>query len=159
MAMDPFSLVRMLDTQDVQHRVGLLLVSPADIADPSPLLLKFNLANADIAKQFLLTLPVGARALGITQTKVLTVFDELAHTRHERVTLLLTNLDLMLARLNEDDRAGVWTFLRNNVRKRPTSVLIAFPDHADHLLHPSERDAWEVSGRLAFAPSTAIPSA
>jgi hypothetical protein len=75
--------------------------------------------------------------------------DAISEGVYDRTTVLLRNFDVVLARFTDSDRTAIWTFLRENLRKRRTSLAIALPESAEHLFLNSERQRWQGAHMLA----------
>jgi hypothetical protein len=143
------ALVELLDHSRPLVKTGILVVPAASIAELEGVALSLGVEYLDAAERWLSRLDPQASFAGISCDSLLVQIDEWASMTWHRRTLLLANIDVMMARLNEANRRRVWEFLHSNVRKRRTGLLFPLTANDDIVITRSEAERWERADRLA----------
>jgi hypothetical protein len=147
--MTPHELIRKLEQPGEQLAVGIVLFSPAMYADIDNLAAKWGCTEIDLVEAYLERLPAETAYVDIKPQTVLETLDGIASKAQMTANVLVLGLDLMISRLGRDERQAVWRLLRETMRKRPTRLVLAFPDDAAHLLPVAEVAMWRAIGRVA----------
>jgi hypothetical protein len=153
--MTPQELVARLAKPGEQLAVGIVLLSPSMYADVANLAAKWGCTEVDLVEAYLARLPAETAFAKLTPQTVLETIDGIASTAQTTVNVLALGLEVLVARLRAAEREAVWRLLRETMRKRPTRLLLAFPDDAAHLLPVDEAAAWRDMGRVAEVGGTA----
>lgn len=146
--MDIDQLLRQLRMPGYRYRTALLLtpdVRPAALEDIAAVR---RLELFDVAHHVLNELPAKTSFIGIGEQRVRDILCSCAHSKSDREVILCANSDIIFAKLNEQQREGVFRFLEVGLPKPNTALLIALPIHAFRLVPASERRRWEHNERL-----------
>jgi hypothetical protein len=144
----PEELVAQLNDPNRLVRTGVVLLPPDQIPSYRTLATRWGASAIDLAEIRLEHAPAGSRYLAISADSVVADLDSIATSTFDRHTVVVANLDLLLARLDERSRSDVWTFLLFSFRRRSTGLLLLMPAEADHLFPPVEVQRWAEAGRL-----------
>ena len=142
------SLIDRLNDARFQQRVAVVVCPAHLLHDPDTIALQLSIGTVDAISMYRQRFLDGAGVVGITLLRLREMVSKLAHRRYDYRTMLVLNLDILLARLTEAERVGFWSYARNGVRKGQTGVLVLLPDTADPVFPPSERAMWERTDRL-----------
>lgn len=146
--MAPDELVAQLNDTNRLIRTGVVHLPPDHIPLYRSLATRWGASAVDLTEVCRERSPVGSRYLGISADSIVSDLDSIATVTYERHTVVVANIDLLLARLDDRSRANVWTFLLSSFRRRSTGLLLLMPSEADHLFPAVEAQLWEEAGRL-----------
>jgi hypothetical protein len=150
----PNDLVEQLNDPNRLVRTGVVQLPPEQIPLYRTLATQWGASVANSSEVRLARAPQGSRFLGISSDSILEDLNAIATKIHDRRTVVLANIDLLLARLNEAERVSVWRFLFTSFRRRPTGLLLLMPSEAEHLFPAAEARLWEEAGRLCSIAAT-----
>lgn len=147
-----------MTTNDVIHtlrhgglrvRTALWLLPPEQLTTLPDSAARLGIHLADARQPLLDAIAPDQRFLRLTVREFLEALDALCHNPQTSDCLLVANCDLIIARLNSQERREAWDTLYRGFPYRPRALLIAMPDSADLLL-PGEQELtyWRQEGRL-----------
>ena len=111
---------------------------------------RLNIDAIDIRDPLKETLAEGTRFLGLNRDKIMQVLDQICEQFRGTDCILIYNIDLLLARLKQQDRFYVWTQLYNTFPHRRHALIIVMPEKAEQLLPPNKTlRLWNSDKRLA----------
>jgi hypothetical protein len=133
---NPSQVIYLLKGDNLIHRTGIWLM-PVNLLGKEPdQAARYNLDAIDIRNPLLENLPEGTRFLGLSGNKILQLLDHICENAKGSSCLLIYNLDLLLARLRQEERVYVWSQLYNAFPHRKRALIIVMPEGADQLLPP-----------------------
>jgi hypothetical protein len=148
-------LVALLSGRTLTVRTGLWLASLRLLGQEDDSAARLGIDARDLRDPIRAGLPEGTRFLGLTTDTVIEALETICLQTDGSDTLLIYNLDLLLARLNRQERLDFWQFVYSGFRHRPRGLLLLMPKYADSLLPTHEKqDAWRRDGRLVVDPDT-----
>ena len=147
-----------MTTNDVIHtlrhgglrvRTALWLLPPEQLASLPDSAARLGIHLADVRQPLLNAVAPDQRFLHLTVREFLEALDALCQNPQTSDCLLVVNCDLIIARLNFQERREAWDTLYRGLPHRSHALLVAMPDNADLLL-PSEQELtyWRNEGRL-----------
>lgn len=142
-------LIARLRGYSLRVRTGLWLLPVQLLQDMPNEAARLGIEAVDCAKKMLTELPMGTRFVGLDAARLIELLDDMCHQNPGVNCLLVYNLDLLVARLTQNERHEVWAQLYNNFPHRSRGLLIVMPQDANALL-PSENalGVWRRDGRL-----------
>ncbi len=151
MALNPANIVHILSNGSILVRVGIAIAS-VDAMESLPMLgVQWDVTIVDIVERWFAKLPSGTRFAGINRATLLAELSAIANETLDRRCAMVANVDVFLAKLSEDERAEVWSFLFTALKKRPTALLLVLPAAGVDLLPAGEIERWRSAGRLIEA--------
>jgi hypothetical protein len=151
-------LVDRLRGPELRCRTGIVLLPPEQVGREEELAARLNIEPVDYVRVVEGDLLPGSRFLGVEAGTEEARLDRLAMATGARDCALVYNADLILSKLNQAARSGVWTFLRTSFPNRQRALVIALPAQAT-LVQPDgeEREGWVRSGLLVRPASPSPP--
>lgn len=146
-----------MTTNDVIHtlrdgglrvRTALWLLPPEQLANLPDSAARLNIHLVDARQPLLDAIAPDQRFLRLTVREFIESLDALCQTPQTSDCLLVANCDLLIARLNFQERREAWDTLFRGFPYRPRALLIAMPDSADLLPGEQELTYWRNEGRL-----------
>ena len=103
----------------------------------------------DIRQPLLNAIAPDQRFLHLGIREFIETLDVLCHDNQASDCLLVANCDLIIAKLNDNERKELWETLYRGFPHRPRAVLLAMP-HSATALQPTEEqlEHWRKEGRL-----------
>jgi hypothetical protein len=147
---NPREVVDLLKGNRLIHRTGIWLM-PVNMLGKEPNhAARLNLDAVDIRATLLESLPEDTRFLDLSGDKVVQLLDHICEHDKGSSCLLVSNVDLLLARLRLQERVYVWGQLYNAFPHRKRALVIVMPEGADHLLPGlAALKSWNSDKRLA----------
>jgi hypothetical protein len=146
----PRELIDLLQKKSLRIRTGIWLLPVLTFGKETEQAARLNLDTIDIREPLLESLPEGTRFLGLSGDKVLQLMEQISNQRLGTECLLVCNVDLLLAKLRQQERANVWKHLFDSFPNRRHALLIAMPEGAEHLLPSLQAmKLWNNDMRLA----------
>ena len=143
------SLINLLRSKELTIRTGLLLLPPYALGHEAEVAAHFGLGHQDICAWILGNTPTGRNTLGLSSELILDVLTEVvSDVAIPGRCILISNVDLLLAGIDDQDKVHFWNFYRNSFR-RERGVVLCFPEKAFNLLPIEERKSWEAIERIA----------
>ena len=143
-------LVDFLQEKSLRLRTGIWLLPPRLLGNAANEAARLNVDSIDIRDSLLASLPEGTRFLGLTADRILELLQEVSEQFSDTECIHIFNLDLLLAKLPEEQRDAVWQSLYSAFPHRRHALLISMPEGASHLLPTgSAWQAWISDKRLA----------
>lgn len=130
-------------------RTALWLLPPEQLTSLPDSAARLGIHLVDARQPLLGLIAPEQRFLHLAVREFINALDALCQEPHTSDCLLVANCDLIIARLNFQERREAWTTLRLGYPHRPRSLLIVMPNSADLLL-PGEQELayWRQEGRL-----------
>ena len=130
-------------------RTALWLLPPEQLTSLPDSAARLGIHLVDARRPLLNATAPDQRFLRLTVREFIEALDALCQTPHTSDCLLVTNCDLIIARLNFQERREAWATLYQGFPHRSRALLIAMPDSADLLL-PGKQELtyWRREGRL-----------
>lgn len=147
--MMPPELVRHVTDGSLLVRTAVVLLPPQQVPEYQLLAIQWGAEPVDLAQRWLVRMPKDARFLALSLQSLLANLDDIARSTLGRRCALVANVDLLLARLPDDDRLRFWDYLFSSFKKRPTALLLLMPAGAEHLFSSAEAERWYRAGRLS----------
>jgi len=134
------------------HRsaVAILLYEPGIAIDWHEVALVNSLGLCDYVVHILTEVNADSRFLNLDADTERARLSRLAETPDAHSCVLVTEFDIALARLDDNERARLWYNLLHHFPHRRTALLLAVPSGASHLL-PDSSDAlthWTDTGKV-----------
>jgi hypothetical protein len=147
--LDPGEVVDRIRSQILITRVGLWLL-PADcLGNEENEAARLIIASLDMSKLLIENLPADTSFVGIGIDTILMLLDQ-AVDRATMDCCLIYNFDLLISRLDHENRHALWRQLWGGFPHRKRALLITMPDQATNLLPPPETlKQWRSERRLA----------
>lgn len=131
-------------------RTGLWLLPAGELARLPEYAARLGLDLADIRQPLLRQVMPGQRFLRLGVRELIEALDAICLNEQASDCVLVTNSDLIVARLNYDERKELWDTLYRGFPYRPRAVLLALPRGAAALLPVTQQlEGWRKEGRLA----------
>jgi hypothetical protein len=148
--MDLDRFTRQLGSSSFRFRTGLLLVPDVRPVALNDLAAMYRLEFFDMAGHLLQSLPPKTNFVGIGELRIRGLLTERAQQPGERDAALITNADILLAKLDLQQRERIYRFLETGLPRPATGLLVALPHSATRLLSASEQRRWEQNERLVI---------
>jgi len=130
-------------------KTGLWLFPPFYLGREVDEARRLCLEPIDLRGRLLAILPEGTRYSGLSDDRILQLVDMISNETGDWAGALIYHFDLLISRLNSEDRGAVWDDLLISLPHRERSVVIAMPATATHLLPPAHKLAiWRQEKRL-----------
>jgi hypothetical protein len=143
-------LVSYLNTTNDSIRIGLWLLPNSMIGQEQHEASRLGIEAIDIRSKYVNTLVEDTIYVGITTETTLNAIDGVLSSKGGTKTILLYNLDLLISKLEKDQRDIIWMACERILKHRRRAALIAFPISAKDLLPNQKKlDDWRQAGRLA----------
>lgn len=141
-------LVRVLKSPELRTRTGIVELPAALLVGAREWAIRWNVGLLDMQLWEMQRIPEGRTRfrLGAPDlSKHLSVATSELAPSHRAV--LAANVDLLVARMKQEDRQNFWRHVRNTFRPM-CGLLVLMPSGALHLLAEAERRLWIESDRL-----------
>ncbi len=131
---DPKKLIELLQKKTLRIRTGIWLMSASALGKEADHAARMNIDSVDIREPLLGNLPEGTRFLGLNADRVLQLLQDISDQLSGSECLLVYNIDLLLAKLSQNERVYIWRHLYDSFPNRRHALLISMPENASHLL-------------------------
>ena len=148
--MTTIDVIETLRHGSLRVRTGLWLLPAAELARLPDYAARLGLDLADIRQPLLRHVTLDQRFLRLGVREFIEALDAVCLNEQASDCLLVANSDLIVARLNYDERKELWETLYRGFPYRPRAVLLAMPRAAAALLPVAQQlEGWRKEGRLA----------
>lgn len=132
-------------------RTAVWCLPPAQLSDLPNKAARLNLGWKDVRQPLLNQLTPNQKFLGLDTAKLITILAQFAQDPQQGDCLLVTHIDLLLARLRYNECSEVWETLYKGFPHYPRALILVMPSQATTVL-PSERmlKQWSREGRLVL---------
>lgn len=145
--LDP--LVTEVDSPGLLSRTGIALARDDRYRGAAEDAARSGMDSVDYVSWKLDSLDPRQRFITVTTTSLLDDLDRLCSNTWFSSCLVVTNIDVALARLSASDLASFWQFLFESFKRRPVGLIIAISQSAAGMLLPAgERGRWLETQRL-----------
>ena len=149
----PSELVLFLRRPSLRVRTGILLVPTRLVGQEANEAARLGVMAVDVRSILLDTVPSGAKFVPLDTDRVLQLLNTISYRKDQGDCVLIYNLDLLLARLTQQQRVDAWQFIFRGFGNRPCALLITMPATASSLLPAGEMlNYWKEGKRLAVLP-------
>lgn len=149
----PAELITFLRRPGLRVRTGIWLMPSHLVGQEPNEAARLSVMAVDVRGLLLDSLPSGARFVPLDTDRVLQLLDTISYRKEQGNCVLVYNLDLLLARLTQQQRVDVWQFIFAGFGYRPCALLLAIPATASSLLPAGEiLNYWKEGKRLAVSP-------
>lgn len=134
----------------LRNRVGLWLMPASQINQAADAAARLGIDAEDLRQALLNRLPADTRFAGLSSQKLIDLLDTICQQSGSSDSIVVYNLDLLLAGLEYEGQQDVWRTLWQSFPHRQRALLLVMPNTATHLLpKPLELEGWQRVGRLA----------
>lgn len=148
--MTTIDVIETLRHGGLRVRTGLWLLPATELARLPDHAARLGLVLADIRQPLLHHVTPDQRFLRLGVREFIEALDAVCLDDQAGDCLLVANSDLIVARLNYDERQELWETLYRGFPYRPRAVLLAMPRDAAALLPIAQQlEGWRKEGRLA----------
>jgi hypothetical protein len=130
-------------------RTGILLLSPADLAQIAENAARLEVESFDYIKRLTADMPPGSTKLDIDGNSEILRLQCIANEPHGSDPVIVADIDFALAKMPISDRTSFWNALEDRFPHRNHGILLAIPT-TQRVLLPSDEalERWRVGGRL-----------
>ncbi len=147
------SIIR--DRGRLRCRTGVLLIPEAELGRERELAARLNIDCVDMAEHVNNSLPEETEFVPPGAAYVLRWLRDIANAESGGDCVLVSNVDLLLARLEEQQRETVWRQLCNNFPNYRRGIIITLPAKGVSLLMSREtQDVWRKTRMAEMRGST-----
>jgi hypothetical protein len=142
-------VIQLMRHGGLRVRTAVWCLPPAQLSDLPNQAARLNLGWKDARQPLLDQLAPTQKFLGLDAAKLINILAEFCQDPQQGDCLLVTNIDLLLARLRYHECVEVWRTLFNGFPHYPRALILVMPQQATTLL-PSEKtiENWFREGRL-----------
>ena len=149
-SLKPFELVSFLRRPDLRVRTGIWLMPSHLFGQEANEAARLGVMAVDVRGMLLDTIPSGAKFVPLDTDRILQLLNTVSYRKEQGNCVLVYNLDLLLARLTQQQRVDAWQFIFSGFGHRPCALLIGMPATASSLLPAGEMlNYWKEGKRLA----------
>lgn len=142
-------LIPILNGKALRVRISLWLMPVAYCGRETLEAATYGIEAVDIREKYLSSLDPETRFANLTSNRVLDTFEKILIEPGTTQTVLIYNLDLLLAHMDEPNRTNVWDKLYQALAYRPRGAVIAYPATAiETLPKAKELEKWRQDERL-----------
>jgi hypothetical protein len=148
--MNEHELKQRLARQVLRCRTGVLLADAGHLGKEPDLAARAGMQPLDLTRH-LLDIQPGTKYADITAETLSRALDDISKSNGVRDCILVYNLDLPLARLDDTELSRLWKHLRKDLQTRPKTLVFLLPSGAEVIFPEAERKLWDEEKRLARA--------
>jgi hypothetical protein len=147
---EPKALIELLQKKMLRIRTGIWLMPVSMLGKEADHAARLNIDAVDIRDLLLNSLPQNTRYLGLNSDRIIHLLQEISDQIQGSECLLVSNLDVLLAKLSYSDVCYVWQYLFDTFPNRRHALILAMPEGASHLLPEyTSIKTWNKDKRLA----------
>jgi len=148
----PNELVIFLRRPGLRVRTGIWLMPSQLVGYEKNEAARLGIIAADLRDILLDTLPAGTNFAPLDTDRILQLLNTISYRKDLGDCVLVHNLDLLLARLTQQQRVDVWKFTFAGFAYRRCALLLGMPATASSLLPAGETlNYWTKGKRLAVS--------
>lgn len=142
-------LIETLRHGGLRVRTGLWLLPAGQLNTLPDKAARLGIDLSDARQPLLDSVAPDQRFLRLDVATIIEVLDSLCDNNQLSDCLLVTNFDLLLAKLPYSQRKEVWEILYRGYPYRPRAIILAMPEGATALLPGVQQlEQWRKEGRL-----------
>lgn len=143
------ALVELLCSSQLRVATGIWLIPNNFLGCIEDEAHRLDLEPIDLRQRLLDVMEPGTRFANLSSDRILNLVDAITQERGDGAGALIYNIDLLISRLNTEERNIFWQDLYMALPHRRRGVLITLPDTAANLLPSDEQlNQWRVENRL-----------
>ncbi|GAP17320.1 hypothetical protein [Levilinea saccharolytica] len=145
----PRELVELLSSGQLRVATGIWLLPIEYVGKEEEEAYRLGLEPVDLRNRLLQSLEPGTKYASLSADTIFRLVNDVSQEYGDWAGALIYNLDLLLARLNTEERSLIWQDLFAALPHRRRGVLITLPETASNLLPQEEMlNQWRFDNRF-----------
>jgi len=140
--------IQRLKTTSLQVRTGLVLAPLDHLPRVRQAIERHAVDVVDYLRWKLDQISPQQRFANLAADTLLHELTAFSSGNHSTGCVLVLNVDIALARLTEDERERVLSFLLSSLKRRPCALILLLPEGIRHIVPARVLEAWRPHGRL-----------